>query len=280
MNVQKLKELAARNRIHIIKMLAEAGSGHPGGSLSCIDILTVLFFDKMKIKPSNPDWKDRDRFVLSKGHAAPALYACLAERGYFPVRSLMSLRKLKSPLQGHPDCIRTPGVDASTGSLGQGLSIANGMALAGRLDGKDYKVYVVMGDGEIQEGMIWEAAMTSAHRRLGSIIAFVDWNGLQIDGGCNEIKSICPIEEKFESFGWNVLSIDGHDIEQIGEAVDKALEVEDEPTVIVATTVKGKGVSFMENNLDFHGRAPTPDETEKALEELEIAIAEIKEDGQ
>jgi transketolase len=280
MNVQELKEIAALNRIHIIKMLAEAGSGHPGGSLSCIDILTVLFFDKMRIDPSHPDWPDRDRLVLSKGHAAPALYACLAQRGYFPVRSLLSLRKLKSPLQGHPDCIRTPGVDASTGSLGQGLAISNGMAIAAKLDDKDYKVYVVMGDGEIQEGMIWEAAMTSSHRGLDNVIGFVDWNGLQIDGSCSEIKGVCPIEEKFESFGWHVLSIDGHDIKQIGEAVDNALEVKDKPTLIVATTVKGKGVSFMEHNLDFHGRAPTPEETEKALEELEITLSEIREAGQ
>ena len=276
MNKQELLEMAAINRFNIIKMLAEAGSGHPGGSLSCIDILTVLYFDKMNIDPKNPEWPDRDRFVLSKGHAAPALYTCLAERGYFPIEELWNLRKLGSILQGHPDCVSTPGVDTCSGSLGQGLSIANGMAMAAKLDEKDYKVYVMLGDGEIQEGQVWEAVMTSAHRSLNNLIAFVDWNGLQIDGSCSEIKGICPIEDKFAAFGWNVLSIEGHDIDQIQDAITKALESEYKPTVIVATTVKGKGVSFMEHNLEFHGRAPTEDETEKAIAELRAVLEEIR----
>ncbi|TXT55667.1 MAG: putative transketolase N-terminal section [Candidatus Thorarchaeota archaeon] len=272
MNIEELRKQSIHNRIDIIEMIAEAGSGHPGGSLSCIDILTVLYFDKMNIDPANPEWSDRDRFVLSKGHAAPALYACLAEKGYFSKRTLLTLRKLKSILQGHPDCVRTPGVDTSSGSLGQGLSIANGMALAAKIDGKDYLVYAVLGDGEIQEGQIWEAAMTAAHHCLGNLIAFVDWNGLQIDGRCDELKSICPIEDKFSAFGWHVISIDGHDFEQIIRAIEEAQGVTDKPTMIVAKTTKGKGVSFMEDNIGFHGKAPNEEETKQALQELQESL--------
>ncbi|MBD3404782.1 MAG: transketolase [Candidatus Lokiarchaeota archaeon] len=272
MNIDELRRQSIQNRIDIIEMIAEAGSGHPGGSLSCIDILTVLYFEKMNIDPSNPEWEDRDRFVLSKGHAAPALYACLAERGYFSKRTLLTLRKLKSILQGHPDCVRTPGVDTSSGSLGQGLSIANGMALAAKIDEKDYFVYTVLGDGEIQEGQIWEAAMTASHHALGNLIAFVDWNGLQIDGRCDDLKCICPIEDKFLAFGWYVISIDGHDFEQIAVAIDEAQGIEDRPTMIVAKTIKGKDVSFMEDNIGFHGKAPNDEETEQALQELKLLL--------
>lgn len=261
-------EMAKKMRIDIIEEIAAAGSGHPGGSLSVTDILAVLYFDKMNINPADPKWEDRDRFVLSKGHVAPALYAALAEKGYFDKEALKTLRKNDSFLQGHPDMKGTPGVDISTGSLGQGLSIANGMALAGRLNQKDYCVYVVLGDGEIQEGQVWEAAMSSAHYKLDHVIAFLDYNGLQIDGTNDEVMTVRPVDEKFRSFGWDVQVIDGHDYEAIAAAVDQAKKAEGKPSIIICNTVKGKGVSFMENEVGWHGTAPNAEQAEKALAEL------------
>jgi len=263
-----LEAIANQMRIDIIESLAAAGSGHPGGSLSCADILAVLYFEKMNIDPENPHWEDRDRLVLSKGHAAPALYAALAERGFFPREDLITLRKYGSHLQGHPNMADTPGVDMSTGSLGQGLSAANGMALAGRLDGKDYYVYCIMGDGEIQEGQIWEAAMSAGHYHLDHVIGFVDHNGLQIDGTNDEVMTVNPIGDKFAAFGWNVLSVDGHDLEAISAAIDEAKATKGMPTVIVCETIKGKGVSFMENAVNWHGAAPNAEQAAVALAEL------------
>lgn len=266
-----LSELAAKAcviRQDIIRMLAEAKSGHPGGSLSAADIVTVLYFHEMKIDPENPKWPDRDRFVLSKGHAAPVLYAALAEKGYFAVDELMTLRKTGSRLQGHPSMKHLPGVEMSTGSLGQGLSAANGMALAGKLDGRDYRVYVVLGDGEIQEGQVWEAAMAAAHYKLDNVVAFLDHNGLQIDGPVREIMSPEPVADKWRAFGWHVIEINGHNITEIINALNKAREVKGKPTMIVANTVKGKGVSFMENQVGWHGNAPSSEQTIQALCEL------------
>ena len=265
---EDLAKIANQIRIDIIKETNAAGSGHPGGSLSATDILTVLYFDKMNVDPDNPRDPDRDRFVLSKGHIAPGLYATLAERGFFPVEDLLTLRKADSHLQGHPNMNDTPGVDMSTGSLGQGLSVANGMALAGKLDGRDYYVYVIMGDGEIQEGQIWEAAMSAGHYHLDNLIAFVDHNGLQIDGPNDQVMTVNPIGDKFAAFGWNVIGIDGHDLEAISDAVDAAKAQKGKPTVIVAETVKGKGVSFMENQVGWHGTAPNAEQAAAALAEL------------
>ena len=266
--MENLEKICKQMRIDIIEMIAAAGSGHPGGSLSACDMIATLFFEKMNIDPSRPNWEDRDRFVLSKGHVAPALYAALAERGYIPREDLLSLRKIDSYLQGHPDMKHTIGVDMSTGSLGQGLSVANGMAIAAKLDKKDYRVYVMLGDGEVQEGQIWEAAMSSAHYHLNNIVAFLDYNGLQIDGTNAEVMNIHPIDEKFKSFGWNVLYIDGHDTEEISKAVDQAKLETQRPTIIIAKTIKGKGVSFMENNGSWHGTAPKDEQVEQALAEL------------
>ncbi|MGI6065834.1 MAG: transketolase [Bacillota bacterium] len=266
--VGMLTEKAREIRKDIISMLAEAGSGHPGGSLSAADILTVLYFYEMKIDPDNPHLPDRDRFVLSKGHAAPVLYAALAERGYFPKEELLTLRKIGSRLQGHPDMKKVPGVEISTGSLGQGLSAANGMALAGKLDEKSYRVYVLIGDGESQEGQIWEAAMLAAHYKLDNLTAILDHNGLQIDGKISEVMSPEPLDEKWRAFGWHVEVIDGHNMEEIAAALAKAKTVKGKPTMIIAETVKGKGVSFMEDAAGWHGVAPKPEEAEKALAEL------------
>lgn len=263
-----LEEKAKQIRRNIVTMISKAGSGHPGGSLSAVEIATVLYFHAMRINPEYPDWTDRDRFILSKGHAAPLLYAVLAERGYFPRDQLWSLRKLGSPLQGHPDLRKVPGVEMSTGSLGQGLSVAGGIALAGKLDGKDYRVYTLLGDGEIQEGMIWEAAMSAAHYKLDNLTAFLDHNGLQIDGPVSEVMSPEPVAEKWSAFGWHVLTVDGHDFQQLAAAIAEAKGVKGRPTMIVAKTVKGKGVSFMENQVGWHGVAPTEEEMEKALQEL------------
>lgn len=271
-DIQNLKKTANIIRQDIIKMLAESASGHPGGSLSAVEILTALYFEEMNIDPKNPRWEDRDRFVLSKGHGAPVLYAALAERGYFEKKHLLTLRKIGSILQGHPNMNDTPGVDMSTGSLGQGLSVANGMALAGKLDKKDYRVYVLLGDGELEEGQVWEAAMTSAHYKLDNLMAFVDNNGLQIDGPVSEVMNPTPIGEKFKAFGWHVIEIDGHDFEQIFSAIDEAKNTKGKPTVVVAKTVKGKGVSFMENLASWHGNAPSKEQAQKALEELGGAI--------
>ncbi|CCQ96821.1 putative transketolase N-terminal section [[Clostridium] ultunense Esp] len=269
MDKYKDLEIIAKNmRINIINMLKEAKSGHPGGSLSACEILAALYFKEMKIDPKNPDWVDRDRFVLSKGHAAPVLYAALAEKGYFPKEELMELRKVDSMLQGHPDMKGTPGVDMTTGSLGQGLAAANGMALAGKMDKKDYRVYTLIGDGESQEGIIWEAAMLASHYQLDNITVFLDHNGLQIDGTNLEVMNIEPIDEKFKSFGWHVIKIDGHSFEEIFKALDEAKNIKGKPSIIVAKTIKGKGVSFMEDQVDWHGKAPTEEEALKAIDEL------------
>lgn len=267
-NEEKLAQTAQQMRRDIISMLAEAGSGHPGGSLSTVEIMTYLYFVEMRVDPQNPGWVDRDRFVMSKGHAAPALYAALAGRGFFPREELLSLRKLNSPLQGHPDMKKVPGVDMSTGSLGQGISAAVGMCLAGKLDKKDYRVFVVLGDGEIEEGQVWEAAMAAAHYKLDNLIAFLDHNGLQIDGPVTEVMSPEPVDEKFKAFGWHVERINGHSFAEIAAAVEAAKKVQNKPTMIIADTVKGKGVSFMENQVGWHGNAPSREQAEQALVEL------------
>jgi len=271
-DIEFLKERARQLRIEIVKMLANAGSGHTGGSLSAADIVAALYFYKMKHDPKNPQWKERDRFVLSKGHAAPLLYAALAISGYFDISLLKTLRKLNSPLQGHPCCKSLPGVEVSTGSLGQGLSVACGMALGLRLSGIPSRVYCLLGDGEIQEGQVWEAAMTASHYKIDNICAILDHNNLQIDGHCTEVMNIKPVEDKFIAFGWNVLTIDGHKMEEIVDALDEADRIKEKPTMIVANTVKGKGVSIFEGKVKYHGIAPTQ-------EELEIALKELK-DGQ
>lgn len=267
-DLKSLESVAKNIRRSIVSMICEAKSGHPGGSLSIVDILTALYYGEMKIDPTKPKMEGRDRFVLSKGHAAPALYAALAERGYFPKEELMTLRKFGSYLQGHPDMKKVPGVEISTGSLGQGLSVANGMALNAKLFQEEYRVYVMMGDGELQEGQIWEAAMTAAHYKLDNLCAFVDVNNLQIDGSVDVVMGVEPLDKKWEAFGWNVISIDGHNFEEIFSALETAKTCKGKPTLILAKTVKGKGVSFMENVCGFHGTAPTAEEREKALAEL------------
>ena len=269
LSVAELERMAKRLRRHVITMIATAGSGHPGGSLSAADIVTTLYFKIMRHDPRNPQWLDRDRFILSKGHAAPILYAALAECGYFPVDELFTLRKLDSRLQGHTDRLLTPGVEMSSGSLGQGLSFGIGIALAGKLDARDYQVYVLLGDGECDEGQIWEAAMAAAHYKIDNLTAIIDHNEIQLAGRTCDIMNLEPLADKWRSFNWHVLDINGHDINQILQAAKKAREIKQRPTVIIAHTIKGKGVSFMENNVDFHGKAPTPEETERALKELE-----------
>ena len=264
----KLEAKAKEIRRYIILMTAAAGSGHPGGSLSAADIVTALYFSAMRLDPKRPDDPNRDRFVLSKGHAAPLLYAALALRGFFPEQELMTLRKLGSRLQGHPDMRKLPGVEMSTGSLGQGLSAANGMAIAARLDGRDYRVYVLLGDGECQEGQVWEAAMAAAHYRLDNVTAFLDYNGLQIDGSVDEVMSLGVVGDKWRAFGWHVVEIDGHNFREILGAIAEAKETKGKPTMIIARTIKGKGVSFMENQVDWHGIAPKAAEAARALEEL------------
>lgn len=262
-----IREKALRIRRHIIKMTAEAGSGHPGGSLSAADILATLYFGIMRHDPSRPDWPERDRLYLSKGHASPLLYACLAEAGYFPIEDLWTFRKLGSHCQGHPS-IKTPGVEVGSGSLGHGLSIALGTALGLRLLGTDATVYCVMGDGENQEGSVWEAAMAAGHYRAGNLIAFVDYNRLQIDGNVEDVMGLEPLPDKYRAFRWHVQEIDGHDIGQIIKAVEASKEETDRPSVIIAHTIKGKGVSFMEGVAGWHGKAPDSDEAEKALKDL------------
>jgi transketolase len=272
-DVQFLKKTSNEARRWILRMLTEAGSGHPGGSLSCIDIITTLFFREMKTDPKNPLWEDRDRFVLSKGHAVPALYATLGLKGYFPLEQTLSLRKLGSPFQGHPDRLRMAAVEACTGSLGQGLSIAQGMALAARLDKKDARVYCLIGDGETQEGQIWEAAMSIPMHRVTNLCAFLDLNKFQIDGPVKDVMDLGAVEKKFEAFGWNTLRIDGHNFEQIWNALEKARRETARPTMIVADTIKGKGVSFMEDVLKWHGTSPNREELKRALEEIDRADA-------
>jgi transketolase len=267
--IARLADMARRLRCHVIRMTGEAGSGHPGGCLSATEIITTLYFDVLRIDPARPDWPDRDRFVLSKGHAAPALYAALAERGFFPVEELRTLRRLGSRLQGHPDMRKTPGVEMSTGSLGQGISAAVGMALAAKLDGRDWRVYVLLGDGESEEGQVWEASMAAAHYRLDNLTAFLDYNGYQIDGPVGEVMSPEPLPDKWRAFGWHVVSIDGHDIGAILDAVEEARATRGRPTMIVARTTKGKGVSFMEAEpVKWHGTAPTREQMIRALAEL------------
>jgi transketolase len=267
--IVSLKEKARILRIEILKMLTEAGSGHTGGSLSAADIVTALFFSKMKHDPKDPKWRERDRFVLSKGHAAPVLYAALALSGYFDKTLLKTLRKLGSPLQGHPCSKLLPGIEISTGSLGQGLSISNGMALGLKMDGLNSRVYCLLGDGETQEGQVWEAAMTAAHYKLDNLCAIIDNNGLQIDGHCCDVMHIEPIVKKWDAFGWHVIDINGHDMGAILAALDEAEMVKDKPTMIVARTIKGKGVSIFEGKVQYHGLAPTRDELEIALKELQ-----------
>jgi transketolase len=266
-DIDKLKDKATSIRKHVINMIFEAGTGHPGGSLSCVDIITVLYFSIMHHSPLNPKWDERDRFVLSKGHAAPALYAVLAECGYFPVKELSFLRKFGSLLQGHPD-IKIPGVDVSTGSLGQGLSISSGIALAAKMDNKKFRVYTILGDGECDEGQIWEAAIFASHYKLDNLTAIVDRNGLQIDGPTEKILRLEPIAGKWKEFGWHVIEIDGNKIEKIIEALNTAKEIRGKPTVIIAHTLKGKGISFMEWVNAFHGKALNEDEMRIAMEEL------------
>jgi transketolase len=263
-----LREHAKEVRREIVKMLTVAGTGHTGGSLSAADIVAALYFYKMRHRPEDPEWKERDRFVLSKGHAAPVLYAALALTGYFDRELLKTLRKIDSPLQGHPSSKMLKGIEISTGSLGQGLSIANGMAMGLKMDGLDSRVYCLLGDGELQEGQVWEAAMTAVHYGIDNVCAIVDNNGLQIDGFCCDVMKIEPITEKWKAFGWHVMDIDGHAMEQIVNALDEAERVKGRPSVIVARTVKGKGVSFFEGKAEYHGIAPTKEEQDKALEEL------------
>lgn len=264
-----LRETARRLRRYIIEMTTVAGSGHPSSSLSAIDIMTALYFGGiLRYDPQRPDWPDRDRFILSKGHAAPALYAVLAEAGYFPVEQLMTLRRIGSPLEGHPNMRRLPGVEASTGSLGQGLSIGIGHAFAGRMDGRTYRVYVMLGDGECDEGQVWEAAMCARHYRLGNLTAIVDHNKAQQSGLVKDVMNHMPLAEKWRAFGWHVQEIDGHDMRQILDALAIARDLTDGPSVIVAHTIKGKGVSFVEADWTFHGRALSPEQAKRALEEL------------
>jgi len=262
-----LKTVAINIRQGIVKQISNAASGHPGGSLSGVEILTLLYFEVMNIDPKDPKNPDRDKFVLSKGHASPLLYATLAERGYFDKDELLTFRKINSRLQGHPDMKNTPGVDMTTGSLGQGISAAVGMAIAGKLDEKDAKVYALLGDGELAEGIVWEAAMSASHFNLDNLVAFVDYNGLQIDGRCCDVMNSDPIDSKFAAFNWNVINVeDGHDFEQLREGLSKI--VQGKPNVLVCKTIKGKGISFMEDQAGWHGSAPNEEQTKQALTEL------------
>ncbi len=267
-----LKQTAARVRLGVLEGTHAASSGHPGGSLSIADIITYLYFEEMNVDSGNPKWKDRDRFVLSKGHTAPALYATLALKGFFDASEISKLRQVDSFLQGHPDMKGIPGVDMSTGSLGLGFSSACGMALAAKLDGKDYRTYSIVGDGESEEGQIWEAAMFASHYKLDNLCLIVDWNGLQIDGPVAEVMNPTPHDKKLEAFGFNVISIDGHDFEQIEAAFNAARSVKGKPTAIIAKTIKGKGVSFMENQVGWHGAAPNDEQYEKAVAEIKATM--------
>ena len=273
----ELKQKANEVRKGIVTSVHSAKAGHPGGSLSAADMFTFLYFEEMNIDPKNPKKEDRDRFVLSKGHTAPGLYSVLANRGYFPVEDLTTLRKLGSYLQGHPCMQETPGVDMSSGSLGQGISAAVGMALAGKLDNKDYRVYTLLGDGEIQEGQVWEASMFAGARKLDNLVVIVDNNGLQIDGKIEDVCSPYPIDKKFEAFNFNVINIDGHDFDQIRNALKAARECKGMPTAIIMKTTKGQGVSFMENNAGWHGKAPNDEEYATAMADLEAIDKQLKE---
>ena len=268
MNKENLVSLSKNVRKNIIEMIYESKSGHPGGSLSCADILTYLYYEEMNVEVNNPKWDKRDRFVLSKGHAAPALYSVLAEKGFFSKEELKTLRKTGGLLQGHPDSKHIPGVDVSTGSLGQGISNAVGMALGLKAQSNNARVYVVLGDGELQEGIVWEAAMAAAHYKLDNLVAIVDFNGLQIDGKNEEVMSINPLDEKFKGFGFNVIKCSGHDYDELDKAFKNAEETKGKPTIIIAKTIKGKGVSFMENQAGWHGQAPNKEQTEQAITEI------------
>ncbi len=269
-NIQELEKKAVEVRKGIIEAVYSGKSGHPGGSLSIADILTVLYFNEMNIDEKNPKWEDRDRLVLSKGHCSPALYSCLANRGFFEVEKLKTFRNINSNLQGHPDMNKVPGVDMTTGSLGQGLSSANGMAIAGKMNNKNYRVYCILGDGEIEEGQIWEAAMASNKYKLDNLCVIVDNNNLQIDGTIEEVMSSYPIDEKFRSFGFEIIKINGHDIDEILKAFEVARNVKGKPTCIIAKTIKGKGISYMENQAGWHGKAPNEEQYNLAMKELGI----------
>lgn len=280
MNTLELKQTACEVRKGILNELHASKSGHPGGSLSAADLVTYLYFEEMKIDPKNPEDPDRDRFVLSKGHAAPVLYSVMAERGYFPKEELTTLRHLGSRLQGHPSMNRLPGLDMSTGSLGQGVSAACGMALAGKIDKKDYRVYTLLGDGELEEGEVWEAAMFAGNKALDNLCVIVDYNGLQLSGTLEEINDPSPIDQKFAAFRFHTIVIDGHDFDQIRKAFDEARAVKGQPTCIVAKTVKGKGVSFMENQVKWHGEAPNDEQYAAAMAELNEVSAKLKKEVQ
>ncbi len=277
MNNLQLEITAYKIRRHVVEGVFHAASGHPGGSLSIADILSVLYFDEMNVDPKNPKDLNRDRFVLSKGHCAPALYGVLAERGFISKEDIKTLRHIDSNLQGHPDMKSINGVDMSTGSLGQGICAANGMALAGKIDNKDYRVYSILGDGELEEGQVWEAAMFAAHYKLDNLTAFVDFNGLQIDGDITQVMNPTPIDKKFEAFGWNVIIIDAHSYDEIKDAIKKAKETKGKPTVVIANSIKGKGVSFMENQAQWHGAAPNEEQYKEAIAELDKKIKELEE---
>lgn len=275
--INQLNLMAYKIRKDAIEGIYNAGSGHPGGSLSIAEILSVLYFKEMNINPKDPKNSERDRFVLSKGHCAPAYYGALAERGYFPVEDIKTLRKTESYLEGHPDMKGTPGVDMSSGSLGQGISAACGMALAGKIDNKNYRVYTILGDGEVEEGQVWEASMYAAHYKLDNLTVFIDVNGLQIDGSTDEVMSSAPIDAKFRAFGFNVIKVDAHDVEQIYDAIQEAKAVKGKPTAIVCKSVKGKGVSYMENEVNWHGAAPDKELYKVAISELDEKIEELEE---
>lgn len=268
-DIKSLEDIAKKVRINIIEEVYGAKSGHPGSSLSCVEILTVLYFNQMNIDPENSKMETRDKLVLSKGHASPALYSVLAQRGYFSIDELKEFRKLGSRLQGHPDVKKTPGVDMSSGSLGQGLSAACGMAIASKLENNNNRIYCILGDGEIEEGQIWEAAMTASHYKLDNLCVIIDNNNLQIDGKIEDVINPYPIDEKFKSFGFEVLNVNGHSVEELIDAFEKAKNIKNKPTVIIAKTIKGKGVSFMEDKAEWHGKAPSEEEYNQAIEELE-----------
>ena len=268
MDIKALEKTAAEVRVGVVKAIHNAGSGHPGGSLSAADIVTALYFSEMNVDPKNPKMEGRDKFILSKGHAGPVQYSALALKGYFPVEDFMTLRKLGSKFQGHPDMNKVPGVDMTTGSLGQGLSVANGMAIAGKIDNKNYRVYCILGDGEIEEGQIWEAAMAANKYKLDNLCVIIDNNNLQIDGTIEEVMSSYPIDEKFKSFGFQIINIDGHDIDEIMKAFEVARNIKGKPTCIIAKTIKGKGVSFMENQVGWHGKAPNEVQYTQAMNEF------------
>ncbi len=281
MNKERVKELsiiATKIRKHVIEAVYNAASGHPGGSLSIADIMAILYFEVMKVDPNNDKWEDRDRFVLSKGHCSPALYGTLAEKGFFPREEVKKFRQIDSYLEGHPSIKDVPGVDMSTGSLGQGISAANGMAIAGKLDKKSYRVYSILGDGEIQEGQVWEAAMFAAHYKLDNLTVFLDFNGLQIDGNIEDIMSPLPIDKKFKAFGWHVIKIDAHNYSEILNAIEEAKNTKGKPTIIIAKSTKGKGVSYMENQVAWHGSAPNTEQYKQAITELNEMLSNLEVD--